>query len=95
MFWENEIRAIASLNLALLKLNEGKIMYWDQVQINEINSRLELIEKVFIKIMQHDIRLQTLEFNSDTPVQPSAAEKLMDMQMRLERLESYLLNGEK
>ena len=70
-------------------------MYWDQEQINVINKRLELIEKVFIKIMQHDVRLHTLEFNSNTPVQPSSAERLMDMQHRLERLESYLLNGEK
>ncbi len=63
--------------------------------IQHINYRLELCEKVFIKIMQHDIRLQTLEFNSDKPVQPSASEKLLDMQLRLERLESYLLNGER
>lgn len=62
--------------------------------IESVNCRLELCEKVFIKILQHDIRLSTLEFNSDKPVKPSSAEKLIDMQHRLERLESYLLNGE-
>ena len=70
-------------------------MYWDHVQIDEINKRLELIEKVFIKIMQHDVRLHTLEFNSNIQPQPSSMERLMDFQYRLERLESYLLNGEK
>ena len=58
--------------------------------IESINLRIELCEKVFIKILQHDVRLMSLEFNSDKPVNPSAAEKLMDLQLRLERLESYL-----
>lgn len=81
---------------------EVKIRHLLQIIESNFNNSLEVIhnrintcEKVFIKIMQLDVRLLTLEFDSGKPVMPSAAEKLMDMQLRLERLESYLLNGEK
>lgn len=65
-------------------------MYWDQIQIDQINKRLELIEKVFSKILQLDVRLQTVEFLLNLPTDPSVNESLMDIQYRLERLESFL-----
>ncbi len=63
--------------------------------VTHLNKRIDLCERIFGKIMQLDARLDTLEFNSNIPTNPSAAERLMDVEMRIERLESYLLNGEK
>lgn len=62
--------------------------------IEGLTLRLELCEKVFIKIMQLDVRLHTVEFNSGIPTTPSSAEKIMDFEMRIKRLESYLIKGE-
>ncbi len=69
-------------------------MYWDQTQFDELVKRVELCEKVFIKIMQLDVRLHTLEFNSDIPTSPSSAERIMDFEMRIKRLESLLIKTE-
>lgn len=55
--------------------------------IDAIEKRLRLLEKVFGKLMQFDMRLDTLEFNANLPVKPSISEKLLDLQLRLEKLE--------
>lgn len=62
-------------------------------QLLELENRVMLCERVFIKIMQLDARLDTLEFNSYIPVKPSAGERLLDFELRIERLESHLING--
>lgn len=63
--------------------------------IIDLQKRIKLCERIYCRLLQFDLRLETLEFNNALPVKPSATERLMDMQHRLERLESYLLNGEK
>jgi len=63
--------------------------------ISYLNKRIDLCERILGKIMQLNARVDTLEFNSNIPVNPSAAERLMDAEMRIERLESYLINGDK
>lgn len=49
-----------------------------------------MLEKVFSRIMQHDIRLETLEFNAESITNPSLNERLFDIKLRLDKIEDQL-----
>lgn len=61
-----------------------------QNDIDVINKRLDLMESVFKHLASIDMRLDTLEFNSDVNVKPAIGEKLLDMRLRLETLEEII-----
>lgn len=59
-----------------------------KLELDELFSRVDLLEKIFKKICEFDARLDTLEFNSNVPVKPAIAELLLDLRLRVENLES-------
>jgi len=61
-----------------------------QTHIDSLQKRLSQVEKLFTHLMQLQLRLDTLEFNSELPVQPSSAERLASMERRQKKLESLL-----
>lgn len=56
--------------------------------LNHLANRIDLLESVFKKICEFDSRLDTLEFNSNLPVKPSISEMLLDLRLRVEKLET-------
>jgi hypothetical protein len=58
------------------------------MDIDDINNRLDLLESVFKKLAEFDMRLDTLEFNSNLPVKPGISESLADLRFRVEELEN-------
>lgn len=62
-----------------------------EFEISQLPKRVEMLEKIFGKIMQLDMRIDTLEFNCNLPVKPAISEKLLDMELRLQKLESLLI----
>lgn len=56
------------------------------VIIKLIHKRLDLLERVFGRIMQLDMRLDTLEFNSGVPVKPAISERLLALELKLNEL---------
>jgi hypothetical protein len=58
------------------------------------NKRLDLIESVFKKLAEFDMRLDTLEFNSNAPVKPGISEKLATLEYRLDHIHDFLTQGE-
>lgn len=59
-----------------------------------INKRLDLVERIFSKVMQQDLRIDTLEFNSGLPVKPGISECLANLIYRVESLEISLTKKE-
>ena len=64
------------------------------MSIEDLSKRIDTLEKIFGKIMEINLRLDTLEFNSDHPVRPAIGEKLLTLHMRIEKLEQLLLPKE-
>lgn len=58
--------------------------------INSIDKRLSLLESVFKKLAEIDMRLDILEFNSNSPVKPSISEKLYTMEHNLNSIIEFL-----
>ncbi len=56
-------------------------------EIEEFAFRVSLCERIFKKMMEFDMRLDTLEFNCELPVKPAISLKLTDLQLRIEALE--------
>lgn len=56
-------------------------------EVRVLRNRITLAERIFGKIMQLDMRLDTLEFMLDASVKPAISEKLLDFKLRLEKLE--------
>jgi hypothetical protein len=65
-------------------------MYWDAEQIARIEKRLDLLESVFKKLAEIDMRLDTLEFNSNAPTKPGISEKLSTLEYKLEHVLDFL-----
>ena len=59
-----------------------------------LNKRLDLVERIFSKVMQQDLRIDTLEFNSNLPVKPGISECLANLIYRVEGLEILLTKKE-
>lgn len=63
------------------------------MSIDQLERRVYLLESIFKKIAEFDSRIDTLEFNANLPMKPAISEKLLDIQLRLEKLE--LLTNQK
>jgi len=50
--------------------------------------KIDLLEKIYGRVMQQDMRIDTLEFNSNLPVKPGISEALADLRFRVEQLEN-------
>lgn len=55
-------------------------------EIEQLNHRVALCERVFKKLMEFDMRLDTLEFNSNAPVKPGISEKLATLEYKIETI---------
>lgn len=62
--------------------------------LRTINKRIDLLEKIFSRVMQQDLRLDTLEFNSNLPVKPGISERLADLTNRIDIVETIINQGE-
>ena len=74
--------------------NDNEVLQELKAEIEEFAFRVSICERIFKKMMEFDMRLDTLEFNCDLPVKPGISEKLMDLQLRLETLEGKNDDGE-
>jgi hypothetical protein len=55
-----------------------------------LEKRVVLLERVFGRLMQYDLRLDNLEFHSGQPMKPVFNEVLMDIKCRLTAIEENL-----
>ncbi len=65
-----------------------------QREIDQLNHRLALCERVFKRLMEFDMRLDTLEFNCNLPVRPGISEKLATLEHKLESVLEFLTKKE-
>ena len=59
-------------------------------EIRHLSKRLDLVERIFSRVMQQDLRLDTLEFNSNLPVKPGISACLGNLIHRIETIESII-----
>lgn len=62
--------------------------------VAQLIKRIDLLESVFKKMMEFDMRLDTLEFNSDLPVKPGISEKLATLEFKINSLMEFINNEE-
>lgn len=56
-------------------------------RIHSLEARIGLLERVYAKMMEQDLRLDTLEFNLDLPCKPAISDRLADILRRLDKLD--------
>ena len=66
------------------------IISQQHAKIISLERRCDLLESVFKKLMEFDMRLDTLEFNSNLPVKPGISEKLATAESQLEHIIEFL-----
>ena len=59
------------------------------IELAEMEKRVVLLERVFGRLMQFDLRLDNLEFHSGQPIKPALNESMMEMKLRLSALEEF------
>ncbi len=77
-----------ALSKTQLESEIEKIVLPFRQYLDKLEDRIDLLERVFKKICEFDSRLDTLEFNSNLPVKPSISEMLLDLRLRVEKLET-------
>lgn len=61
-----------------------------QTEIEELEKRIVLLERVFGRLMQFDLRLDNLEFHSGQPIKPALNETIFDLKLRIDAVENQL-----
>lgn len=59
-------------------------------QLQKLKDRMEMLERIYGRVMQIQMRVDNLEFVSNIPLDPSIHEHVIDFGDRLEKIESIL-----